>query len=150
MRKMKAIRVTEEWQKAAVYYVRAKAMCDGFGCSFAGEFSDDSAGYDYILVMDGERPVSACRIHYIDENTGKIERVATLEEYRGRHFGKLGITEAERWLREKGITRILINSREAALGFYEKLGYIPDFSKRSGSGDFCCVMMEKNLIKAGE
>lgn len=144
---MEIIRVTEEWQKAAIYYVRAKAMCDGFGCSFDGEFSEDSSEHEYILAMDNGRPVSTCRIHYIDDNTGKIERVATLEEYRGKHFGQAVISEAERCIQEKGMTRVLINSREAVLVFYEKSGYIADFSRRSGSGDFCCVMMEKVLKK---
>ncbi len=39
---------------------------------------------EYILVMDGIYPVSTCRLHYLDEHTGKIERVATLESYRGK------------------------------------------------------------------
>lgn len=147
---MKAIRVTEEWQKAAVYYVRAKAMYEGYGIALTGEFSEDAPEHDYILVMDGDHPVSTCRIHYLDDHSGKIERVATLEEYRGKHFGKAGILEAEQWMREKGITRILINSREEVLGFYEKLGYVPDYSKRSGSGFFSCVMTEKTISEGSE
>lgn len=142
---METVRVTTEWQKAAVYYVRAKAMCGGFHIPFPGEFADDGPEHDYVLVMDGENPVSACRIHYLDEHTGKIERVATLEEYRGQNFGRAGILEAENWMREKGITKVLINSRKAVVGFYEKLGYVPDDSQCSGSGEFACVMTEKIL-----
>ena len=48
-------------------------------------------------------------------------------------------------MREKGVTKIYINSRKAALGFYEKLGYTADFSQVSGSGAFECVMTEKEL-----
>ena len=142
---MEAIRVTEEWQKAAVYYVRAQAMCMGFTVPFSMEFGGDKPEHDYVLVMDGDKPVSTCRINWIDADTGKIERVATLEEYRGRHFGQAGLIEAENWMREKGIKKVLVDSREAALGFYEKLGYVPDYTKCSGSGDFSCVMTEKIL-----
>ncbi len=142
---MNAVRVTKQWQRAAVYYVRARAMCDGFGCSFEAEFHDDTTDSDYVLVLDGERPVSACRVHWLGGEDAKIERVATLSEYRGKHFGSCGISEAERWAKEKGVKRIFINSREAALGFYQKLGYTPDYSERSGSGDFRCVMTEKFL-----
>ena len=110
-----------------------------------GEFSDDTPEDEYILVMDGIYPVSTCRLHYLDEHTGKIERVATLESYRGKHYGQAGIIEAENWMREKGVTKIYINSRKAALGFYEKLGYTADFSQVSGSGEFECVMTEKEL-----
>lgn len=41
--------------------------------------------------------------------------------------------------------RVRINSREKALGFYEKLGYTPDFSTRSGEGEFVCIMTSKTL-----
>ena len=46
---------------------------------------------------------------------------------------------------ERGVTNIRINSREKALGFYEKLGYTPDFSTRSGKGEFVCIMTSKTL-----
>lgn len=137
--------VTEEWQRAGVHYVRTQAMCLGFKIPLEGEFSDDTPEDEYILVMDGIYPVSTCRLHYLDEHTGKIERVATLESYRGKHYGQAGIIEAENWMREKGVTKIYINSRKAALGFYEKLGYTADFSQVSGSGEFECVMTEKEL-----
>lgn len=125
--------------------MRTQAMCLGFKIPLEGEFSDDTPEDEYILVMDGIYPVSTCRLHYLDEHTGKIERVATLESYRGKHYGQAGIIEAENWMREKGVTKIYINSRKAALGFYEKLGYTADFSQVSGSGEFECVMTEKEL-----
>lgn len=76
---MEAIRVTDkEWEIAGVHYVRTEAMCNGFGVSLEMEFGEDKAGDEYILVLDGIHPVSTCRLHQLDENTGKIERVATL------------------------------------------------------------------------
>lgn len=92
---MKAVRVTEEWQRAGVHYVRTQAMCLGFKIPLEGEFSDDTPEDEYILVMDGIYPVSTCRLHYLDEHTGKIERVATLESYRGN------ITDRQGSLRRK-------------------------------------------------
>lgn len=147
---MKAIRVTEEWQKAGVYYVRTQAMCIGFQISLEMEFGEDTPKDEYILVLDGDIPVSTCRLRYIDEKTGKIERVATLLEYRGQHFGQKAILEAERWMKEKGVTKVLINSRESALGFYEKLGYIKDHTQISGHGDFRCVLTSKILGEVKE
>lgn len=70
---MKAVRVTEEWQRAGVHYVRTQAMCLGFKIPLEGEFSDDTPEDEYILVMDGIYPVSTCRLHYLDEHTGKID-----------------------------------------------------------------------------
>lgn len=147
---MKAIRVTEEWQKAGVYYVRTQAMCIEFGISLEMEFGEDIQKDEYILVLEGDIPVATCRLRYLDEETGKIERVATRKEYRGQHYGKEAILEAERWMKEKGVRKILINSREAALGFYEKLGYIPDHTVVSGHGEFRCILTSKILSEVKE
>ena len=76
--------------ESGVHYVRTQAMCLGFKIPLEGEFSDDTPEDEYILVMDGIYPVSTCRLHYLDEHTGKIERVATLESYRGKHYGQAG------------------------------------------------------------
>lgn len=71
---MEAIRVTDkEWEIAGVHYVRTEAMCNGFGVSLEMEFGEDKAGDEYILVLDGIHPVSTCRLHQLDENTGIID-----------------------------------------------------------------------------
>lgn len=143
---MEAIRVTDkEWQIAGVHYVRAEAMCKGFGISLEMEFGEDEPGDEYILVLDGIHPVSTCRVHQLDESTGKIERVATLSEYRGKHYGAKAIWSAEEWFKERGVKKILINSRTEAVGFYEKLGYVADPKQITGSGAFECIMTEKQL-----
>lgn len=142
---MEAVHATEEWQRAGVHYIRIQAMCVGFKIPPEGEFADDTKDSDYILVHENGFPVSTCRVRIDENNDGHIERVATLEEYRGRHYGTLGIKAAEQFLSNKGVKKIYINSREKALGFYEKLGYTPDFSTRSGGGEFVCIMTSKDL-----
>lgn len=143
---MEAVRVTKdkEWLKAGVYFVRTQAMCFGFDVPLEMEFEDDTAEQEYILVLDDGKPVSTCRVS-VEEGVGHVERVATLESYRGKHFGAAGIVAAEQWLKEKGVKKIAINSREAALGFYEKLGYVADHTQVSGSGEFRCIMTTKTL-----
>ena len=116
---MEAVHATEEWQRAGVHYIRIQAMCVGFDIPPRYEFADDTKDSEYILVHENGFPVSTCRVRIDEENAGHIERVATLEEYRGKHYG--------------------------ALGFYEKLGYTPDFSTRSGEGEFVCIMTSKTL-----
>ena len=78
---MEAIRVKDkEWQLAGVHYVRTEAMCNGFGVSLEMEFGEDKAGDEYILVLDGIHPVSTCRLHQLDENTGRSDWAFTLDE----------------------------------------------------------------------
>ena len=128
--KMKAIRVTKESERAGVHYVRVEAMVLGFGCSLNGEFGEDTPESEYILVTDDEgRPLSTCRIHLLpEEGFAKIERVATVSYARGQGAGRLAITAAEEWIKERGYKKIVITSRDEAVGFYEKLGYKADYS----------------------
>ena len=162
---MKAIRATETYAKAGVYYVRTEAMVFGFGVSLQGEFDGDTSDSDYILVTDDNgAPLSTCRVHFIpEEGYAKIERVATVSFARGKGAGRLAIESAEEWIREKGFKKIVITSRDEAVGFYEKLGYTADYTKdartlfpspkkEDASEDketphpkFVIVYMEKNL-----
>ena len=127
---MKAIRVTKDkqWALAGVHYVRTHAMVFGFGCSLEAEFEQDTVDSEYILVVDDDGlPLSTCRIH-IEKEKGyaKIERVTTVPEARKKGAGRVGILEAEAVIREAGIKRIIITSREEAEGFYQRLGYTTD------------------------
>lgn len=128
---MKAIRATETYAKAGVYYVRTEAMVYGFGVSLQGEFDGDTPDSDYILVTDDNgMPLSTCRVHFVpEEGYAKIERVATVSFARGKGAGRLAIESAEEWIREKGYKKIIITSRDEAVGFYEKLGYTADYAK---------------------
>ena len=148
---MKVIRVTEEWQRAGVHYVRTEGMVKDFSLTLEGEFEADTPESLYVLALAENLPVSTCRLKIVDANDGsgekigKIERVATISDYRSQGIGSLVIDEAEKWLKEMGAKKVLINSRKAAVRFYEKLGYKPDWNKTSGSGLFECVETEKVL-----
>lgn len=142
---MEIIRVTREWQRAGVHYVRVQAMVPEFGVSLDREFNADTPEDIYILALDGVLPVSTCRLKLLGGNKGKIERVATIGDYRNRGIGSKVILAAEKWLQEKDVTEIIINSRVAALAFYEKLGYVADNTTKSGTGDFVCVNVTKKL-----
>lgn len=128
---MRAVRATETWSKAGVYYVRTEAMVFGFDIRLEGEFDTDTPDSEYILVTDDDgKPLSTCRVHAVpEEGYAKIERVATVSFARGKGAGRLAIEEAEKWILEKGIHKVIITSRDEAVGFYEKLGYTADYSK---------------------
>lgn len=157
---MEVRRVKEEWERAGVYYIRTEAMVQGFDLPLQGEFADDTPESLYILVLDEDgKPLSTNRLHLLPERGfAKIERVATVQAARHRGAGRLGIEAAEEWARELGYLRIVITSREEAVGFYEKLGYRvreemnPDTLELRSAGDpipadrdprLRCVYMEK-------
>lgn len=143
---MEIIRATENWQRAAAYNVRIEAMVKGFGIRLNEEFDDhDAEKTNYIVALNDQYPVGTCRLNWLNNKIGKIERVCVLEEYRRKGVGKLVILEAEKWMKENGINKILISSRVEATGFYEKLGYTVDWNTREDNGIFECVNTEKIL-----
>ncbi|MCD8019754.1 MAG: GNAT family N-acetyltransferase [Clostridiales bacterium] len=139
------IRVTEEWQRAGVHYVRVCATNRPLQADIHQEFEQDTPDSRYILVLDDIYPVSTCRLRLTENHTARIERVATVPEYQSRHYGTTAIRAAEEWLKEQGVKKIYINSRTAVVGFYESLGYTPYPDQITGSGTFECILTAKEL-----
>jgi GNAT superfamily N-acetyltransferase len=133
------------WQKTGVYYVRTEGMVKGFNIPPEGEFSGDTATSEYVLLRHGVLPVATCRIHPLNKDSAKIERVCVLPDYRARGVGKTLIEEAENWLRERGFHQVIIMSRDAVVGFYEALGYAPDWDKTEEDEFFRSVYTSKTI-----
>ncbi len=148
---MEILRATETWQQAGAYYVRIEAMVKGFNLPMNGEFDEhDTPSTHYVVVLDEGLPIATCRLFEIDKETAKIERVAVLKEYRKKGIGKFLIEGAEEWLQEEGYKKIVINSRDEAVGFYERLGYIADYNRIDEGGVFTCIYTEKSLTDSEE
>ena len=140
------IRAVETWQQAGAYYVRIQAMARQYHISLRQEFdAHDTPETKYIVLLDGSFPVATCRLYAIDDTSAMIGRVVVLPEYRGKGLGSRVIREAEQWLRDLGFHTAVVESRDVAVGFYEKLGYTADYSRLIHGETFECVRMEKGL-----
>lgn len=143
---MKIVRATETWQKAGAYYVRIQAMAKQYNITLRQEFDEhDTPDTKYIVLLDKEFPVATCRLYEVDKDCATIGRVVVLPEYRKKGLGSIVVKEAETWIRELGYKKIILESRDVAVGFYEKLGYVPDVKKIINGETFNCVYMEKVL-----
>ncbi|MCR4940439.1 MAG: GNAT family N-acetyltransferase [Treponemataceae bacterium] len=146
MEKIEIIRAEEEWQRAGAYSVRIQGMNRQYHISLRDEFDEhDCDGTKYIVLLDEGYPIATCRFYPLSTSCVSLGRVVVLPEYRGRNLGRLVIQEAERWIKEIGYKRIVIDSRTVAVKFYEKLGFSITDKEVIKSGDFDCIRMSKEI-----
>lgn len=146
MKDFEVIRATETYQQAGAYYVRIQAMARKYNIGLREEFDEyDAPDTKYIVLTDNGFPIATCRILKRTDETAEIGRVVVLEDYRGKGLGKMVMESAEEWISELGYSTIVVESRDVAVGFYEKLGYVSDSSALHNSGTFICQHMEKRL-----
>lgn len=146
MENPEVIRAEAEWQRAGAYSVRIQGMNRQHHISLREEFDEhDGEGTKYIVLLDGGYPVATCRFYEISPDAVVLGRVVVLPEYRRNHVGSRVVKEAEKWIRECGYARIVIDSRTEAVPFYEKLGYVSDRGGTIHSGVFDCLRMHKDL-----
>jgi len=121
---MKIIRVSETWQRAGVYYVRINAFVRGQKIPLNMEFDEgDGEQTKYVLALENQEPIGTARLHIVDAQTAKIERVCVAAEYRKQGVGRQLVKAAEEWAKEFGAKKIIITSQTHAVGFYESLNY---------------------------
>ena len=143
---IQVIRATETWQQAGAYYVRIQGMARQHHITLRQEFDDhDRPDTKYIVLTDDIFPVATCRFYELDGESAMIGRVVVLPEYRGQGLGQRVMTEAENWLSDLGFHLAVIESRDVAVGFYERLGYTVTDEKILHGDTFDCIRMEKNL-----
>ena len=83
---------------------------------------DNESGH--ILLWTEGLPVGTLRFRSTEEGI-KLERIAILKEFRGRHLGKLLIREGIRAVRMNSLEGpIYIHAQQQAAAFYASLGFI--------------------------
>ena len=143
---IQVIRASETWQQAGAYYVRIQGMAKQHDIPLRREFDEhDTPDTKYIVLTDDDFPVATCRLYPIDDTAAMIGRVVVLPEYRGKSLGRRVVEEAESWLRDLGFSRAAVESRDVAVGFYEKLGYAVTDRTVIHGDTFDCIRMEKGL-----
>lgn len=143
---MDIIRAETTAARAGAYYVRIQAMARKYHITLEQEFDEhDAPDTKYIVILDDDFPVATCRLYAADESSVMLGRIVVLPEYRRRGLGSLAVAEAEKWAKELGFTKAVLESREEKVGFYERLGYSADFDNIIDGDTFRCVHMEKML-----
>ncbi len=143
---MEIIRATKTAHQAGAYYVRIQAMARKHQIPLDVEFDEhDTPETKYIVIVDDYLPIATCRLYAIDDTKVMLGRVVVLPEYRNKGTGTFVVKEAEKWAKELGFTTAVVESRDNKIQFYEKMGYVADYSKKIVGETFTCFRMEKKL-----
>ena len=143
---MEILRATTTAGQAGAYYVRIQAMARKHHIPLDVEFDKhDTPETKYIVIVDDYLPIATCRLYAIDDTSVMLGRIVVLPDYRDRGIGTLVVKEAEKWAMELGFTTAVVESRDNKTHFYEKMGYVADYSKKILGETFTCYRMEKAL-----
>lgn len=143
---MEIIRAEKTAQQAGAYYVRIQAMARKHHISLEQEFDEHDTPYTkYIVLIDDYLPVATCRLYPLDHENIMLGRIVVLPEYRGKGIGRMAVESAEKWAKELGYKKAVLESREGKEGFYEKMGYVADYSNVIHGETFTCVHMKKAI-----
>lgn len=92
------------------------------------EIADEEICLHVVLYMkqdnsDTDIPMATARLYPYDEETLKVQRVAVIEEGRGKGLGDKMMRYLEDYAKEEGAAKLILGAQTHALAFYQKLGY---------------------------
>ena len=143
---MEILRATTTAGRAGAYYVRIQAMARKHHIPLNVEFDEhDTPDTKYIVVVDDYLPIATCRLYPENDDNMMLGRIVVLPEYRRQGIGTLVVREAEMWAKELGFTKVVVESRDNKIPFYESMGYVANLDRKIEGETFTCFRMEKNL-----
>lgn len=108
-----------------VFEVRRIVFIEGQNVPEHVERDDKDAEAIHLIAFADQKPVGTARL-LLQDATGKIGRVAVLEEMRGKGLGKALIETALEELRHEGKAKAMLSAQTHALAFYEALGFLAE------------------------
>ncbi|GAA0657673.1 GNAT family N-acetyltransferase [Salarchaeum japonicum] len=122
---MRVVEATSEAARADAFSVRREVFVEEQGVPEDLEWDDHDEAANtqhFVAYDDTETPVGAARLRPKDDDTGKVERVATLKERREEGIGRALMDELEDAAREE-YDRLVLHAQTHAESFYLHLGY---------------------------
>lgn len=101
-----------------------------------------------LLAYLDDQPIGTARIRLLTSQTAKVERVAVLEQFRGRGVGYKLMQFILKYLTDSRIETVYVNAQLPVQEFYEKLGFAPEGSVFEDAG-IPHITMKKLLNKLG-
>ena len=107
----------------------------------------DKTAVHALAVMDGV-PCGAGRLIFTAPGVARIQRMAVIDDVRGKGVGKALLYFLEEQARNKGATKLTLNAQVAAKPFYEKAGYSASGGVHGGVHDDGTGILHQEMQKS--
>jgi len=101
------------------------------------------AGCTQFLAWVSGVPIGTARMRVVDARA-KAERVAVLDDFRGHGVGQALMNVVEASSRAQGLHTVFVHAQQAAVPFYERLGYVASGAQFLEAG-IPHLAMQKNV-----
>lgn len=106
------------------YRLRWRVLREPLGYPRGAERDDLDHAAFHVTVRDrDDRLLGIGRLHFNDDGEAQIRFMATDPRRRRRGVGRTVIARLEEIAAKHGKTRVVLNARLEAVGFYERVGY---------------------------
>jgi len=105
----------------------------------------EQQSYHRMIIDENQQVLAVGRLEKTAQHSGKIRYMAVSPKAQGQGLGQQIIRALESLAQQLGITRVELNARENALGFYQKLAYQQQEYSHLLYGEIKHFSMHKNL-----
>ncbi len=112
-----------ENELAQMYRLRWRILRAPWGEPEGSEKDDIENDCFHVIAVDNNKVIACGRLQFNNESEAQIRYMAVEPAYEGRGIGRQIVTMLEQHAAAHSRNNIVLDAREGAVGFYEKLGY---------------------------
>ena len=105
-----------------VLEIRTEVFVKGQNVSETLEIDGEDDKATHIIVLLNNKPIGCARIRFLN-NKAKLERIAILESYRGKRYGKELVQFLIKFCLDKKVKEIYMHAQYYLKKFYSNLGF---------------------------
>ncbi|WP_229751976.1 GNAT family N-acetyltransferase [Marinithermofilum abyssi] len=113
----------QDEQREQAFAIRRKVFVEEQKVPLSLEMDEWENDSIHFVLYDGDKAVGTGRLRPWEGQSGKVERVAVLQDYRGQGSGRIIMKAIEEYARKLGMIRLVLNAQVQAQKFYESLGF---------------------------
>lgn len=125
--RLRVIHIEDASELKAAFYIREEVYINEQEIDRADEFDEFDATSDHFLAYVDDNPVGTCR-YRSTENGLKLERFATLKEFRGKGIASALMQTMLNHIGLQNLNRqkLYLNAQIDAMPLYAKFGFAPE------------------------